>query len=147
MYGISCEWDPKSSARSAWDYLTTAYGTHLYERPNPGGGCRNDEYWVTGVPDIPSLTQYGTPIIISPFLGHDVQGTINLYDFVHPADAIYVFGPDYRNLTWEDISIYPKPPVVYIEVPPGNESREMHAYITAGIVLYDRAVKNRGGAS
>jgi tRNA(Leu) C34 or U34 (ribose-2'-O)-methylase TrmL len=69
-----------------------------------------------------------------------VSGVLSLYDYVHPSDAIYVFGPDHRNLTWEEIALE-NPDVVYIPVPPGSAMREMFSYTAAAIVAYDRIKK------
>jgi tRNA(Leu) C34 or U34 (ribose-2'-O)-methylase TrmL len=69
----------------------------------------------------------------------DENGTIDLNDFVHPADASYLFGSTGMRDIYVD---YPaNTPVVKISVPNLVQNQGMYGCQAAAIVLYDRERK------
>ena len=61
----------------------------------------------------------------------------SLFDYIHPKEAIYAFGPDDTIRSW--INDFDQADYIYIPTPGATE---LYSFITAAMVLYDREVKN-----
>jgi len=114
---------------------------HSHER---GGHTENQwahlvSHWkeieVIPYDDIPDDVEI---VLLAPKNGHIVSGEISLHDFEHPENACYVIGPDHVHF---QLDLIPRPPdhIVYI---PLDGYQEMYSWVSAGIVLYDRSLKN-----
>lgn len=68
---------------------------------------------------------------------HSIEGAVNLAEYVHPVNAIYVFGRGGENLVKH---VTPADEVVSIHMP--LDGNELYAAVAAGMVLYDRRVKS-----
>ena len=88
------------------------------------------------LPDIPL-------IMTAPKLGRFIKGDENLYDFSHPEDCVYFFGPNHKNLTFDDEEICQRKPdhLVYVPV---DTNDEMYNWTVGSVVLYDRRLKSHG---
>ena len=82
-------------------------------------------------------------ILMAPQTGRFIQGDESLYDFVHPENAIYMFGPNHVNLTLEDDFWDGRMPDhrVYVTV---DTNDEMFNWIAGTVTLYDRRLKSNG---
>lgn len=91
---------------------------------------------IDSIDDLPP----GPIVLAAPKNANFVKGVVDLKDFVHPEDAIYVFGPDHHNFNEEDhLGKRGIDHKVYIS----NETRfEFYAHVAAGIFMYDRRVKS-----
>ena len=113
------------------------------------------EFWSRGVPEgyvsprpsdkpptrIATAAELpATPlVVVSSPNGKYVQGTQDLKTFKHPPNAIYLFGGDKEHLSdANDLGGREPDHIVFIPTGP----RVMHSFLAAGIVLYDRMVKN-----
>ena len=79
------------------------------------------------------------PVVVQPKHAKNVSGIINLFDFVHPQKAYYLFGPDHRHLLLNEVP--EKAEIVYIEQE--NEHACLYSYQAAAVVLCDRMYKYR----
>lgn len=107
--------DIQGEARDQWLYLALSFGLQK-------------EDVVSTIPDS------GTRVVIQPADGHYVQGTVSIEDFVHPEDAVYIFGSDDSLMQPVDAEHY-----VYIPTAP---TWELFASQAGAIVLFDRLMKH-----
>ena len=107
--------DINGAARDQWLYLALSFGLSKED--------------VSA-----ELPQSGTRVVIQPADGHNVQGTVSLVDFVHPEDAVYIFGGDDGFMEPIEADHY-----VYIPTPP---TWELYASQAGAIVIWDRTIKN-----
>jgi hypothetical protein len=78
-------------------------------------------------------------VVAAPKKGRFIQGSVDLKDFKHPEDAIYMFGFDNVHLSEDELGSREPDHVVYIDA----ESRwELFAHVAAAIFLYDIKVKS-----
>jgi hypothetical protein len=74
-------------------------------------------------------------VVMQPRTGVHVQGVESLSDFVHPDDAIYLFGPDEAKLPLAMLGSRVPEHRVYI---PTVTDREMYSFVAFAIVMWDR---------
>lgn len=84
--------------------------------------------------DIPNVPT----VLLAPENGYVVSGEISLFDFEHPENVCYIFGPDHVHFQPHMLK---KSPDFKVFVPLGGY-KEMYSWVCAGIVLYDRSLKN-----
>jgi len=86
-----------------------------------------------------SIPEGYTLVVLSPAEGRYVQGTESLVDFVHPENAVYLFGSNHSHLTHEEL---PKVPdhIVYIPIAQTGYV-ELYSWVALAVVMYDRMVK------
>lgn len=94
----------------------------------------------TRVPTLASLViPPGTKLVIfAPTNGEHVQGTESLVTFVHPEDALYVFGQDHQH--FDPALLGGRTPDHLVYVPTLGDA-QMHSYTAGLLMFYDRAVK------
>jgi tRNA(Leu) C34 or U34 (ribose-2'-O)-methylase TrmL len=80
-----------------------------------------------------------TRVLVQPQNGRNLQGEHSLIDFVHPENAVYIFGPDDGHLQAAayDTSVY---------IPQADGRTVLWSHQAAAIVLYDRLVKSNGAS-
>jgi hypothetical protein len=78
-------------------------------------------------------------VVMAPQEGRYIQGTENLKGFVHPENAIYLFGPSHRHLNDED-HMGERVADHYVYIP--FVKNESWGYSAAYILLWDRELKN-----
>ena len=81
------------------------------------------------LPDIPL-------VVAAPAHGRYVHGDINLKDFVHPQDAIYIFGSDSGIMQQEDVTR--ECSCVYVET---DTTDDMYSFVTYAVMMHDRRMK------
>jgi hypothetical protein len=139
---VSVRLDGDLSSQNQWDYLLSTFGVPSENVWLRGAGFEdinyNGPYTQTHVttadldPNIPL-------VVIQPKEGRYIKGIIPLTTFVHPANAIYVFGANNANLNDED-DLGGRVPDYLVYIP--TEGRfELYSWSAAAIVLWDRTVK------
>ena len=78
-------------------------------------------------------------VVLAPRNGAVVQGTTPLTHFIHPPNALYLFGSDNAHLDPAVLAGWDAE-LVYI---PTDGDLQLHSYETAMLVMYDR--RARGG--
>lgn len=136
MVGICFSFDNNLMVREYWSYIFENFGiTDIWELNRPTNIDSN--YYIPTAIDSVSELPVNRPIVIA---SHEnakyLQGTISLLDFIHPTNAIYIFGSDNDNL-------YPKmfKNMLYQAVYIPGSSNEMHSFQAGAIFMYDRMVK------
>ncbi len=123
-----------------WGYITSTFKVDeifvVGPVPDPDmGGFIKNATIINSIEDLPE----GPIVLAAPFNGRFVKGDVDLKDFVHPENAIYLFGPDHENLHDDHLGARKIEHKVYIT----NETKfEFYAHVAAGIFLYDRRVKS-----
>lgn len=75
-------------------------------------------------------------VLFLPKTARYISSTVSLIDFAHPADAIYMFGPNHENLSLEEDFVNRLPDhIVYI---PTDTTDDMYSYNTYAVVMWDR---------
>jgi tRNA(Leu) C34 or U34 (ribose-2'-O)-methylase TrmL len=93
------------------------------------------ENWHFNV-DVSDPLQLPDPIfVLSPEDGVKIQGTVSLYDLVHPIQATYFFGNDSANLNLGHLEGRDFT-AVYIP-----DTGHLHSFEAASMVIYDRKRK------
>lgn len=77
-------------------------------------------------------------VVMAPPDGRYIKGTESLIDFVHPDDAIYLFGGSYDNLSNQELGDRKPDHLVYIPF----EEYECYAFTAAYVTLWDRKMKH-----
>lgn len=77
-------------------------------------------------------------IVLAPIDGKFIKGNESLVDFVHPEDAIYLFGGSHAVLSDED-DLGGRVPDSLVYIP--TVGLEMYSHSAAYITLWDRYVK------
>jgi hypothetical protein len=140
MIGICFKYNPgyKSLLRDQYYELIKAFpGLTIFEREVHED--EPDDYngqVFTRITDADDLSLDSTLVILTGQDANNIQGTINLKDYVHPENAIYFFGDDQSNLTQEKIGNRVDYDKVYIPIQANVWSAQAIA-----IVLYDRQSK------
>lgn len=114
-----------------WSYLlqhSTPDELYIYgPGPLPPNKILRDATLIDALADLPA----GPAVVLA-----DSAATDSLMDYVHPADAYYVFGPDHTNEDWQghafDASFY---------IPPVDSINLLFSYEAAAMVGYDRGLK------
>lgn len=76
-------------------------------------------------------------VVFSPTGSSNFPPTLKLQDFIHPRDAVYVFGSNHRSL---ERSVVPDPDAI-VEVECARH-RDMWSFMAAAVVLRDRLVRH-----
>ena len=122
-----------------WSWIFSNYGiTDIWER-GWNGSTDAAIYQTTIKIDTAAELPVGRPVVVlAPIDGRYIKGTKSIEDWIHPEDAIYLFGGSQANLNDEDDlgGITPHS-VLYIP----TVELEMYSHSAAYITLYDRKVK------
>ena len=143
MHGVCFRRETENWMQDQWSWVFSFDGMdspEIWERgkndPRMGDW---DIYQATISIDTAAELPAGQPLVV---LAHPdsqyVQGTANLFDFVHPADAIYMFGASHLNMSDED-DLGGRVPDHLLYIP--FTQYEMYGAAAAYITLYDRALK------
>jgi hypothetical protein len=119
MVGLAIHLPETEDIRVGWDHVRAnlAYNTPLY---------------IIGESDLPEDLTW---VLLQPDNGKYVQGTTSLEKFEHPADALYIFGPDKDFLKW-----LPREPDHFVYIPTDTQ-RDMFSFMAAAVTLWDRKTK------
>lgn len=137
--GICFKSEHRGWMQDQWSWVFSNFGvSDIWER-DWNGSSDADIYQSTIRIDTAAELPTDRPIVIlAPIDGRYIKGTESIEDFVHPEDAIYLFGGSRANLSDEDDlgGITPHS-VLYIP----TVKLEMYGFAAAYITLYDRKVK------
>ena len=110
-----------------WASLSASYDVnHVYVS---GGIASGMVDYDNPVPNLP-----GTIICVRFIEGPEIPASLD--DFVHPDEAVYVFGPDDEVAGWS--SSFAEEASIYIPTP---SPTQLYSHVAAGIVLNDRRLK------
>lgn len=128
-----------------WSWVFSNYGLvapNIWEcGKNDARGSDWDIYQETIAIDLASELPDQPLVVLAHPDSRYIRGTESLFDFVHPADAIYLFGASHLNLSYEeDLGTRVPNHLVYIP----STKHEMYGHNAAYITLYDRAKKANG---
>lgn len=104
-------------------------GQDVKWRPHRGGAAV--------VADLATVAPDAEVVVCAPRNGEHVQGDRALPGFIHPENALYVFGADDQHFAPELLA---GRSASYVYVPTAGDL-QLHSYEAAMLVLYDRQVK------
>jgi len=138
MVGV-CFHREKDWEQDQWSYLFSNLGvSEIWELGDDGN--RN---WDIYQPSIKIATAAELPkrplVVLAPQEGRFIQGNENLKDFIHPENAIYLFGPSHLNLNDEE-HMGGRVAEHYVYLP--LVESECFSHAAAYMTLWDRKVKN-----
>lgn len=132
-WGVCLEFTPVEPFRRTWGYLIQECEVpNAWERNTHERSHYNWDGWHFNVDmkDVPDPL-----VVLTPIDGSKLKGTISLWDYVHPENAVYYFGSDKADLRHENIG-REKYDKVYIP-----DCGFMHSFTAAAMVIYDRKIK------
>jgi hypothetical protein len=93
----------KGWEQDQWSYLFSNFGvSDIWEMNDDGNRDWNVYQPTTKIKTAAELPTDRPLVLLAPQDGRFIQGTENLKEFVHPEDAIYMFGPSHAQLNHED---------------------------------------------
>lgn len=122
--------------QNQWDYILNAFEP---EKVYIIGGRWNsrvlDHYDAEVIVNADELPVDSPLVVFSPELGNRLPGTESLVNFTHPANPVYLFGPDDKHLDQDILGEREPDHLVYIP------TAEMYSFMAAAMVDYD-IIKN-----
>lgn len=139
MFGVCFRSEKHAAMQDQWSFAFSNFGvTELWEiRKEDGEDIYQPTIGITTAEELPTDRPL---VILAPQDGRYVQGTEPLKDFVHPDNAIYLFGGSHENLSEVELGSRVPDHLVYIDL----VQHECFAHAAGYITLWDRYVK-RGG--
>ena len=140
--GICFKSEHRGWMQDQWSWLFSNFGvTEIWERGWNGSTDANLSQPTMKIDTAAELSAKRPVIVLAAADGKYVQGDQSLVDFIHPENAIYLFGGSKSNLNDED-DLGGVVPDALVYIP--TVEHEMYSHAAAYITLYDRYVK-RGG--
>ncbi len=137
MLGICFEHEKRGWMQDQWSFLFSNFGVTEIWEINQGNSDFEIYQTVTGIASYDELPQ--RPLIaLTPQEGRYLYGEQSLDGFVHPEDAIYIFGGSFSNLEFPSA----RQPDSCVYIP--TVKHECFSHAAAYMTLWDRYVK-RGG--
>lgn len=136
--GVCFKSEHRGWAQDQWSWVFSNFGiTEIWERDYEDADA--EIYQPTIKIDTAAELPAGRPLVVlSPIDARYIQGDISLDVFVHPEDAIYLFGGSMENLSdLDDLGGRMPDSKVYIS----TVKLEMFSHAAGYITLYDRYVK------
>lgn len=127
-------WPAHGRDENEWDYvLSHIVPDALYVMgPYP---CTNnvlrDAPCVATAADLPD----DPLVLVVPQSARNFTPTVSLLDFTHPADAVYLFGPNNEHLTDDDMGGRSPDHIIYI---PTDTTDEMFNYVACMVTMWHR---------
>lgn len=146
MLGVCFCFYKLSSLRAQWMYLLTGFQVEQrWEIAVDGQGDQASlDHKITTIRTADELPTDLPLVLIQPRAGDFLQGTESLADFIHPTDAIYLFGSDGQALSEVQLGARVPDSSLYIPLPINAErphDEELYSVQAAAIALYDRIAK------
>lgn len=140
MLGVCFRNERRPWLQDQWSWLFSNFGvTNIWQR---GADADSQIYQPTTDIQLADELPVNVPlIVIAPPDGQYVRGDESLLTFIHPVDAIYLFGASHYNVSVEE-DLGARVPDATVYIP--TVKHEMFSHTAAYVVLYDRFVK-RGG--
>lgn len=137
MFGVCFRCENRPWIQDQWSWVFSNFGvSEIWERGTVAGDAKIYQP-VTEIETAASLPNRPLVVLAHPE-GRYVKGTESLVDFVHPDDAIYLFGASMANLSDED-DLGGRVPDHTIFIP--SVEYEMYSFAAGYLTLYDRFVK------
>ena len=138
-FGVCYRYDHRSEIQNQWEFVLSNYGLLI------------SDVWVRGAPEnwesyleapkielADSLPVGRSLVLMAHQEARDLPGLVSLETYVHPSDAIYIFGADNVILTQvDDLGERNLTDRVFIP----TIQHEMYSYVAAAITFYDRMAK------
>lgn len=138
MISICFSSDKKGSNRDFWEYLITGFNLKAYDRNPPEPFIPSDlAVSILSVDELPNDVPL---VVVQCQHGKQMQGEHCIYDYVHPENAIYYFGPDNEYVSPEDFGNR-QYDSIYIPQESG-ETNELWSHQAGAMVIYDILRKN-----
>lgn len=132
--GICFTAEKRRVYQDQWSFLFSNFGVQdIWEI----GQAEKIYQPTTKIEDASGLPSDRPLVVVQPEKGRYVQGSMPLATFVHPDDAIYMFGGSHENFTTDMLGGRDADAVVYIPF----AKHECYAFAAAYIVLWDRYSK------
>ncbi len=142
MIGICFKSEHRGWMQDQWSWVFSNFGiTDIWERGWDGsidGKIYQDTIKISIAAELPTERPV---IVLSHIAGQYIKGDESLADFVHPENAIYLFGGSYSHLNDED-DLGGRVPDAKVYIP--TIKHDMYGHAAGYITLWDRYVK-RGG--
>ena len=141
--GVCFKSEHRGWMQDQWSWVFSNFGiTEIWERDADHEGERGKDgsiYQQTIKIDTAAELPDDRPIIVlAPDEGRYIRGEQNLMDFVHPEDAIYLFGATQANLSDEN-DLGGRVPDALVYIP--SKKLEMFSHAAGYVTLWDRYVK------
>lgn len=121
-------------SENQWDYILSNFAAdniYLLNGMEPTGKLLQAATRITTVDELPEIPL----ILLAPLQGRYIQGDESLVDFVHPADATYLFGSDKAHMEQELLGTRVPDHKVYV---PTDDNTEMYSWTAYTSVVWDR---------
>ncbi len=139
MFGVCFRHERQGWLQDQWSWVFSNFGvTEIWERghdPSKDGDIYQDVIEITTAAELPADRPL---VVLAPPAGRYIQGDVSLKDFVHPEDAIYLFGATQANLSDED-DLGGRAPETVVYIP--SVEHEVFGYAAAYMTLWDRYAK------
>lgn len=136
MFAVCFRSESHATLQDQWSYLFSNFGvTEIWELGEPLG--QKIYQPTTKILTAEELPKQRPLVVLAPAEGRYIQGNESLKDFVHPDDAIYMFGGSHLNLNEDDMGNRIADHYVYIDL----VKYECFAHSAGYMVLWDRYMK------
>ena len=130
----------KAWEQDQWSYLFSNFGiTEIWEIGNEGNKDLNVCQPTIKIKTAADLPTDRPLVVLAPQAGRWVKGTESLKDFVHPENAIYMFGGSH-TIMQVDKHLGGRVADHYVYIP--LKKNECFAHAAGYMTLWDREVKN-----
>lgn len=131
---------PSGDHQQQWDYILSNFSVrNIYVLGDPKNAPTTnvfkDAIYIESCQDLPDIER----IVLSPSGGRYVQGLVDLADFVHPVEAVYVFGADNVPLSSDEIADARIDHHVFIST---DTHDELYSWMAYAVTRWDRRMKN-----
>ena len=138
MFGVCFKSEHRGWMQDQWSWVFSNFGvTELWQLD-----CQTSDASIkqitTDIDTAAELPADRPLVVLAPADGRFIQGTESLKDFVHPDDAIYLFGGSQAVLSDED-DLGGRIPDHIVYIP--TMKYEMYAHSSGYITLWDRYTK------
>lgn len=143
MFGVCFKSEHRGWMQDQWSWVFSNFGiSKIWERDSDHGGERGKDGSIYQ-PTIKIATAAELPadqplIVLAPADGRWIKGTKPLDTFVHPEDAIYLFGGSQDALNDED-DLGGRAPDSTVYIP--TVKHECYSHAAAYMTFWDRYVK------
>lgn len=127
MFGLCIAIPETEEIRAHWDHSRANFPS--------------DEIFVIGGDFLKSAADLPVDrplVVLQPNDAANFRGIINLKDFIHPENAIYLFGPDLKPMSKAFLG--GREPEYRVFIPTGTR-RDMFSYVAYAVVAWDRKSK------
>lgn len=136
MVGLSIKLSGSSIEVSQWRDLCISFGISFDNVWLRGNEVDGNQWFFNIINKVDEIPEGPEIVIVQPMDAREVRGEQNLITFVHPKEAIYVFGANSKYMSCKEFGDRVPEHKVFIPV-----GRELYSWNAGAIVLYDRISK------